>query len=188
MTAPVKPKRKYIRYSRALTDEICRRLAAGEGMIVICRSPGMPSVDTVRQWIIQDTDGFAKRHTEARQAQADYYVDQIIKIADEPIKRVVDQFGVSRLDGAHAQQQRTRIDARKWYAGKVAPRRWGEKQLHEHTGADGGAIKAETLVSLPPDEAYKRMLGYTEPVKLPAWTPPARETEDADDEDGRATH
>jgi hypothetical protein len=190
MTAPVKkPRRAYTRYSRALSDEICLRLAEGDSLITICKRAGMPEMSTVRKWIIKDVDGFTKRHAEARQAQADYYVDQITRIADEPIKRVVDQFGISRLDGAHVQQQRMRIDTRKWYAGKVAPRRWGEKQLHEHTGADGGAIKAETLVSLPPDEAYKRMLGYTEPVKLPAWTPPARDVEDVDDdEDGRATH
>ncbi len=37
--------------------------------------------------------------------------------------------------------------------------RWTER--HEITGADGGAIKQETLVSLDPSEAYKRMLGVS---------------------------
>jgi len=37
--------------------------------------------------------------------------------------------------------------------------RWTER--HEITGADGGAIKQETLVTLEPSEAYKRMLGVS---------------------------
>lgn len=37
--------------------------------------------------------------------------------------------------------------------------RWTER--HEITGADGGAIKQETLVTMEPSEAYKRMLGVS---------------------------
>lgn len=39
------------------------------------------------------------------------------------------------------------------------PTRFGEKRTVELTGAGGGAIKTETMVTLSPDEAYKRMLG-----------------------------
>lgn len=37
--------------------------------------------------------------------------------------------------------------------------RWTER--HEITGADGGAIKQEQLITLEPSEAYKRMLGVS---------------------------
>lgn len=37
--------------------------------------------------------------------------------------------------------------------------RWTER--HEITGADGGAIKQEQLITLEPSEAYKRMLGLS---------------------------
>jgi hypothetical protein len=37
--------------------------------------------------------------------------------------------------------------------------RWTER--HEITGADGGAIKQEQLITMEPSEAYKRMLGMS---------------------------
>jgi hypothetical protein len=37
--------------------------------------------------------------------------------------------------------------------------RWTER--HEITGADGGAIKQEQLITMEPSEAYKRMLGVS---------------------------
>lgn len=37
--------------------------------------------------------------------------------------------------------------------------RWSER--HEITGADGGAIKQEQLITLEPSEAYKRMIGVS---------------------------
>jgi Asp-tRNA(Asn)/Glu-tRNA(Gln) amidotransferase A subunit family amidase len=39
-------------------------------------------------------------------------------------------------------------------------RGWSEKSRSELTGADGGAIKTESTVTLTPDEAYKRMLDF----------------------------
>jgi hypothetical protein len=39
-----------------------------------------------------------------------------------------------------------RIDARKWLSGKMAPKKYGDKQTHEHAGPDGGPITLEALI------------------------------------------
>jgi membrane protein implicated in regulation of membrane protease activity len=42
------------------------------------------------------------------------------------------------VNGEHIQRSRVRIDARKWKASKLAPKKYGEKI--QHAGHDGGAL------------------------------------------------
>lgn len=46
-----------IRYSKALAETICRRLAKGEPVAAIARDPEMPPRSTLRYWIKMDKDG-----------------------------------------------------------------------------------------------------------------------------------
>ena len=39
-----------------------------------------------------------------------------------------------------------RIDARKWLSGKMAPKKYGDKQQIEHAGPDGGPITLAALL------------------------------------------
>lgn len=55
-------------YTRAIADEICQRLAAGEGLRALCREEAMPPRRTVQDWVKRDVDGFAARYARAREA------------------------------------------------------------------------------------------------------------------------
>jgi hypothetical protein len=85
---------------------------------------------------------FAEQYTRAREEQADTLADEIIDIADEQPEIVVvtDRDGQvieHKLDGAFLQWQKNRIEARKWTAMKLKPKKYGEKLgLH---GVDGAA-------------------------------------------------
>ena len=68
---------------------------------------------------------FAEQYARAREVQAETLADEIVSIADE--------------DG-DPQRQRLRVDARKWVASKLKPKRYGDKVTNEHTGADGGPV------------------------------------------------
>ena len=46
------------KYTKAVADEICLRLAKGETLRSICRDEHMPHEATVRQWAVQDYEGF----------------------------------------------------------------------------------------------------------------------------------
>lgn len=56
----------------------------------------------------------AERYARATEKRAEWYAEQIAEIADDP-----------ELD---PQDKRVRIDARKWIACKLIPRRFGDKQ------------------------------------------------------------
>jgi len=111
-------------YSEKVADQICERLAAGESLNAICKDEGFPAESTVRDWALDDVQGFAAKYTRAREAQADFYAQQIVDIADE-------QGEVLREDGSKfdpdVNRDRLRIDARKWFASKVAPKKYGDK-------------------------------------------------------------
>jgi Bacteriophage Sf6, terminase small subunit-like len=125
-------------YTQAMADTICARLAEGETLRSICSDHEMPSAPTIYKWVM-DIDSFAKQYARARSVQADVLAEQTLDIADEnPAKAFKDIEGddktVVMLDGASVQLQRLRIDARKWFASKVAPKKYGEKLDVEHTG------------------------------------------------------
>jgi len=120
---PAKPsaKRKRGRPSKftpELTAEILQRISHGESLHAICRDPAMPAEITVRDWLTRDED-FSTKYARAREEQAERYAAEIVEIAD-----TCDDPNKARLQ----------IDARKWYASKVAPKKFGEKLDVEHSG------------------------------------------------------
>jgi hypothetical protein len=130
------------KYTPELADEICRRLANGEPLCTICDSAEMPDRDTVMRWVLRD-DEFHGKYARAREAQADVYADEIIALANnsrEGIKteETVDEEGKSTSKIVRAdmvERTRLQIDARKWFASKVAPKKYGDRQAIELSGS-----------------------------------------------------
>src|SRR5690606_15983106 len=102
-------------YRPYIADEICDRIAQGESLKSICSDKGMPSHTAVFSWLAKHPD-FADKYARARERQADVLAEEIIAIADDysPDKDV--------------NRDRLRIDARKWYAGKLRPKVYGDRQ------------------------------------------------------------
>jgi hypothetical protein len=103
-------------YTPELAEEICRRLASGESLIQICQAAHMPSDWTVRNWAIEDRDGFASKYAQAREALMDRWSEEIVAIADDQT--------------AEPNDRRVRVDTRKWLMSKLAYRRYGDKLIH----------------------------------------------------------
>jgi len=76
---------------------------------------------------------FTEQYTRAREEQADTLADEIIHIADEQPEIVVvtdKKTGAiieHKLDNAFLLWQRNRIDARKWTAMKLKPKKYGDR-------------------------------------------------------------
>lgn len=117
-------------FTPAVADAICERLAAGESLRAICRDDGMPSDATVRQWALQDRDGFAARYALSRDMGLDAVADDIITMVDEPIGKT-DQ---GATDTGMVAAKRLRFDARRWYLSKLAPKRYGDRLNVELAG------------------------------------------------------
>ena len=134
-------------FTKHIADVICIRISEGESLRTILKDDGMPAQSTVYEWLMRHPV-FAEQYTRAREEQADSLADEIIAIADEQPEIVVvtdKKTGAvieHKLDGAFLQWQKNRIDARKWTAMKLKPKKYGDRVAVE--GVEGGAaIKTE---------------------------------------------
>jgi frataxin-like iron-binding protein CyaY len=135
-------------YTQEIGDSICDRLAEGESLRSICRDDAMPAMSTVFRWLATD-ESFAEQYARAREEQADALADEIVAIADESdVATKVDGEQVTlALDATAIARNRLRVDARKWVAAKLKPRKYGDKI--QHADADGEKLPPATIVINP---------------------------------------
>ena len=99
--------------TQALANSICDEIANGSSLRSICQADGLPSVGTVCRWLAENAD-FAEQYARAREAQAEFYADEIVSISD----------GGEEADPT---RDRLRVDARKWVASKLLPKKYGDR-------------------------------------------------------------
>lgn len=119
-----------------LADAICEAIATTpRGLDHICRArDDFPSARTVHTWLGRDAE-FLQKYLRAREAQADLIFDECLEIADD--KKPDFSFDPERglqVDGDHIQRCKLRIDTRMRMAGKLHPKKYGDKQTIEHEG------------------------------------------------------
>lgn len=135
------------KYSEALADEICTRISAGKALVKICPELGIGIV-SVWTWLDKYPD-FLSKYVRAREVQADVLADEIVAIADELEIEAKHQGETVTLDvsATAVQRNRLRVDARKWYASKVAPKKYGDKLDTTVSGPDGGPVQVQVRMS-----------------------------------------
>lgn len=127
-------------FTQDIADEICRRLTMGESLRGICRDDDMPDRQTVANWLTKYEDFFGQ-YTRARDVALDDMADEIMEIADDGSNDWMerhDKEGNSLgwyVNGEALGRSRLRFDARRWFLSKLAPKRYGDKLQHEHSGA-----------------------------------------------------
>jgi hypothetical protein len=127
-------------FTQELADLICERLADGESLRAICADDAMTAKSTVFRWLASD-QVFQDQYARAREVQAETMADEILAIADDGLNDTyVDDNGGKRTDVDVIARSRLRVDARKWLASKMAPKKYGDKVTQEHTGKDGGPM------------------------------------------------
>ena len=132
-------------YNKHMSTLICLRISEGQSLREICRSEGMPTRAAVYEWLLRFPD-FVDQYARARDEQADTLADEITAISDELPTQIVDDKGKVRYDSAYVQWQKNRIDARKWVAMKLKPKKYGDKQIHSGDAENPLAITVETGV------------------------------------------
>ena len=115
-------------FTEELADSICNQIAQGDSLNQISKREGMPDAATVHRWMNKNPD-FAANIARAREAQAEFYAESIIEIADELEIDATYKGEDVKLDvsAAAVARNRLRIDARKWHASKLAPKKYGDK-------------------------------------------------------------
>lgn len=125
-------------YTDDCAREICLRLMDGESLVSICADENMPARSTVYLWL-HDHVEFSDRYARAREVQATTFFDEVHQISDNTMlgeKRTIKADGSIEVTQADMiEHRRLRVDARKWMAAKLAPKKYGDKIDHEVSGS-----------------------------------------------------
>ncbi len=126
-----------------LLDEISH----GKSAVSACENNSVPH-RTFLNWLDYHPDHLElrRRYARAKEESADVHAEEMVEIADK--EGPVDENG--HLDSAWVNQQRLRIDVRKWNAAKLKPKVYGDKVEQTHTG-EVRFVRIDTGVPRPTD-------------------------------------
>jgi hypothetical protein len=127
-------------YKPSLADTICELIADGKSLREICKSDDMPNRATVFRWLNAHEE-FSDQYARAREEQAETLADEIVGIADEECTMIKRSKHTSSsedddseeneievvFDNAAVARNRLRMEARKWVASKLKPKKYGDK-------------------------------------------------------------
>jgi hypothetical protein len=125
--AAAKPVGRPSTFTPELGDAICALVADGQSIRKICDADEMPAMSSVFKWL-REMPEFSEQYAHAREAQADRLAEEILEIADDGLNDTyTDDNGNVRTDQDVIGRSRLRVDARKWLASKMAPKKYGDK-------------------------------------------------------------
>lgn len=119
-------------FSQEMADTICAELVDGLSLRKICDRSDRPDKATVYRWL-EANPAFRDQYARARELQGETFADELVDVVGE------------EEDPTRA---RVRMDARKWAASKLAPKKYGDKVTTELTGKDGGPIQTKDMTPL----------------------------------------
>ena len=149
-------------FDQSVADNVLRLLVESDDSLrTICKNVGL-RMGSFLEWA-NESPAFAEQYARARAIKLDLMAEEVPEIADTPqlgIKTKINERGeVETTEGDMIEHRRLRIDARKWYLGKLAPKKYGDKLDLNHSG-EIRVVKATELTSQEERDA--------------AWKPPTR--------------
>ena len=110
----------------------------------------MPHESTVRAWAVDNRDNFYTQYVRARDIGLDSQVDELLTVARKPKRREKTKAIRTLVSAGNGEtthdevievqtedavdRSRLYVDTLKWYASKMAPKRYGDKLALEHSG------------------------------------------------------
>lgn len=118
------------KYTIAIGDEICERLAEGESLNRICKDEHLPARRNVLKWLLKTEnklyDKFRHNYAQAREIQYQCMSDDIMDIADNGTNDFMEREDPDNpgyaVNGEALGRSRLRVDTRKWFMSKVLPK------------------------------------------------------------------
>lgn len=121
------------KYTRKLAEIICYKIATtNKGIRQLVReNTEFPQASTIFKWRLENKE-FSDLYLKAKQNQVEVLIDEILEIADDVSHdRVENDNGKIVANNEYVNRSRLRIETRKWLAGKLSPRIYGEKVFNE---------------------------------------------------------
>ena len=133
------------KWTEEIEDQILDEIMSGRvpaDFLGPSRDDSLPGVNTLYKRL-RDDDTFAKKYARAKEFQAETEFDAILEIADNASNDWMEKNDPDnpgwQLNHDHIQRSKLRVDARKWRASKMAPKKYGDKVELEHSGKIEGA-------------------------------------------------
>ena len=128
------------KYSESIKDEICTRIAGGESRRSICAEDHLPVMSTVLLWVVNDREGFSEHYHAAREAAGYAHADEALSLRNE--------LRAGDLDPSTA---KVILDALKWGAERMAPKKHSQRQEVDHSSSDGSFAPNRIEIAAPDD-------------------------------------
>ena len=120
---------------REVLDAIFAGISLGKSAKAMCLEVGI-SQRVLWNWLARDEE-LMRQYQRAKELCVDAYAEEIIEISDEGSRDTyVDEKGREVINREVIARAQLRIDARKWYAARLAPRKYGDKLPVTHEGGD----------------------------------------------------
>jgi hypothetical protein len=136
-------------YDEEIVNEVCDITATSALSLssILMSQDHYPGVTTFYKWLDGNEDA-AKNYARAKESQAHYLVEGIPAIADTPLigeKIKSGKDGDEITTGDNVDRSRLMIDARKWVAARLLPKKYGDKL---DLTSDGDKLN-QTVIILP---------------------------------------
>lgn len=134
-------------YSEKIAQRICELVSTYPyGLKKLTRLfPDLPCEATVNLWRYKH-EKFSADYKKAKLRQAELIAEECLDIADESAHDYIEtDDGNVKCNTEFVNRSRLRIDTRKWLAGKLLPRQYGDAKQVEELSADRDRLKQELL-------------------------------------------
>jgi hypothetical protein len=118
-----------------LLDRIFAGISLGKSARAMCMEVGI-SQRVLWNWLASD-DELMRQYLRAKELCVDAYAEEIIEISDDGARDTyVDEKGREVTNREVIARAQLRIDARKWYVARLAPKKYGDKLPVTHEAGD----------------------------------------------------
>lgn len=121
-------------------EKVLAAVAAGTSLGKACRDNAVVTKSSFMRWLGEDAalaDQYARARGEGLQVKA----EEICDLTDEPPERGPD----GKIDGGWVQNQRLKVDSRKWLVSKLLPKEYGDRIDMNHSGG----ISVQVVTGVP---------------------------------------
>lgn len=132
-------------YNPEIAAKICEIISTNPyGLKKITRLfPELPTESTINLWRLKHEE-FSVDYNKAKLNQADLLAEECLDIADESENDYIEtEDGNVKCNNEYVNRSRLRIDTRKWLAGKLLPRQYGDAKQLEDLASQNNSLKEE---------------------------------------------
>lgn len=124
------------KYSAALAERICDHIRCGCSLRRAAEKEGIPQ-PTVMNWA-RDNDEFSNQYARACEVRLSALEDKLLDLMEDGHQVA----GHGLIGGNRLNAVKLEVETIKWMLAKLMPKKYGDKQALEVTGANGGPMES----------------------------------------------